>query len=253
MRKLSVEDFYVLRKPLETGRQSPASLAGALLLGSGMQLLVWFLTYNVAGRYTYYPNIEEIRNIHLIVTIILIAFSILFSIPIVYKKGERIQYLVSILTTQNFGASFFLMALFLLGEKEGINENTLISFTIISMFFGALILVSTFIRYILLLYRGHYKRDSASDKRRGNFEKGIHLPIIVTGSIALIYIIQQAVKVFGFADIETLSIMVLFSSISYAIIYVLPEQLIILYCKYRFKSFTFNERGYLYSETDIKR
>ncbi|MBS2967612.1 hypothetical protein J9317_02350 [Metabacillus sp. KIGAM252] len=159
--------------------------------------------------------------------------------------------MMSILTTQNLGASFFLMALFLLGEKEGINENTLISFTIISMFFGALILVSTFIRYFLLLYRGHYKRDSASDKRRG--EKGFHLPIIVTGSIALIYIIQQAVKVFGFADIETISIIVLFSSISYAIIYVLPEQLIILYCKYRFKSFTFNERGYLYSETDIKR
>ncbi|MBS2967607.1 ABC transporter ATPase [Metabacillus sp. KIGAM252] len=249
---LSVEDFRVLRKPLESGRQSPNSLAGALLLGSALQFLVWFLTYNVAGKYTNYPNSDEIRNVHFIITMVLIGCSILFSFPFVYKKAEKIQYLVSIITTQNFGVSFFLIALFLIGENEGITENMLISFTNIAMFFGILLLVCIFVRYSILINRGHYKTGSSSDIRREKIEKRLHLPTIIVGSTALVFIIQHVVRVLGLASIETIAMVAIFISISYTIIYVLPEQLIILYCKYRFKSFNYNERGYLYSETEEK-
>ncbi|MEK3806238.1 ABC transporter ATPase [Bacillus sp. FSL H8-0547] len=249
---LSVEYYRVLRKPLESGRQSPNSLAGALLLGSALQFLVWFLTYNVAGKYTNYPNIDEIKDVHFIMTMVLIGCSILFSLPFVYKKAEKTQYFVSIVTTQNFGVSFFLIAMFLIGENEEITENMLMSFTNISMIFGVLLLVSTFVRYYILINLGHYKSGSSYDLRRKEIEKRLHLPTIIVSSTALIYIIQHVVRVLGIANIDTIVMVAMFISISYTLIYVLPEQLIILYCKFRFKSFNFNERGYLYAEAEEK-
>src|SRR5699024_4680468 len=116
-KKLSEEDFVTLRGPFESGRQSPGSLAPILILSIFLQGLMFFLTYAVAADRSNYPYIEIYFIVHLIITIILILFSVIYSIPAVYMKSQKIQYLVTIMVSQNlFGVFFYLSAIFIIGQ-----------------------------------------------------------------------------------------------------------------------------------------
>ena len=94
-KKLSAEDFAALRGPFESGRQSPKHLGDMLFLSIFLQGLMYALEYFVIADASIYPNKGKILTIHFWITLII------YSIPAVYKKSQKIQYLVVILVSQN--------------------------------------------------------------------------------------------------------------------------------------------------------
>ena len=245
-KKLSEEDFMVLRAPLESGRQSPGSLAGIFLLSLFLQPLMLFITYIVAADSTIFPNKDSMLIIHLWITSILMFMSIIYAIPTVYRKGQKMQYFLSIVVSQNlFGVSLYLSALFLIGGEREMTERSLLNFTYTTLLFGLLILIATSIRFYILLRKGHYRKGSKKDELRGKFETKSYLPIIIVASTGLVFIIQYLVTMFDLADIETMIMVVLGMLIFFTMLFVLPEQLVILYCKFRFDSFNYSKKGKL--------
>ena len=247
--KLVVEDFAVLKGPLESGRQSPSSLSFALLLTIFLQALFYYLTYYVAAEVTIFPYVEKIQTIHFWITASFILLSGLYAIPAVYKRSQRIQYLLSILTIQNIGAVFcYLVALFLIGEQEGVTEDSLLAFTRTTLIIGALIFIATFIRFYILLKKGSYREGSKKEATRQKFETKSNLPMAIIASIGLVFVIQYVVRMFSWTDMEIMLVAIMFIGVFFTMLFVLPEQLVILYCKLRFKSFNFDKKGYLRSE-----
>ncbi|WP_249872493.1 hypothetical protein [Oceanobacillus saliphilus] len=245
--RLKEEDFAVLRGPLESGRQSPNSLAFTLVLCVIFQPLLFFLVYVVAADSSNFPFINNIYYIHLIITISLVVLSAIFSIKTLYKKYQKIQYLLVILGSQNIGGiSFYLMALFFIGQNVD-SESSLLTLAYITLLFGLLTFVVTCIRFYILLKSGAYRKESKRDGLRSKLELDIksYMPIIITASIGLVFVLQFLVRTFGLADIETTIMMIFCFSLFYTMLFVLPEQLVILYCKYRFDSFNYNKNGKL--------
>ncbi len=248
LNKLNVEDFEVLKKTLESGRQSPKTLGDTLLLTVVLQFLMFYVTYFISAESTIYPNVGRIQSIHLYVTAVLVLLSIIFSFPSIYKKMEKTQYLISVIVSQNlFGVFLYLCALFLVGEADGITEKSLLNFTYITFLFGVLIFIVTSIRFYILLKKGKYRKGSAGDELRAKFETKSYLPAVIIGSLGLVFILQYLFSRFQNGDIGMIFYIVLPFLIFYTMLFVLPEQLVILYCKFRFKSFNFNKRGYLES------
>lgn len=68
---------------------------------------------------------------------------------------------------------------------------------------------------------------------------------MIVGSVGLLFILQYLVRTFGLADIESIVMITLFILLFYTMLFVLPEQLVILYCKYRFDSFNYDKNGNL--------
>ncbi len=249
LKNLSEEDFAVLRGPLESGRQSPNSIASVLLLGIFLQALLFYLTYFIAAKYTIYPNVENIQTIHFWLTAAFIFLSILFGIPAVFKKSQKFQYFLSIVVSQNLSVLIYFAALFILGEEEGVKEEQLYSFTWITLSVAALLFIATCLRFFILLKKGHYKKGSKADELRSKFETTSYIPIAIIGGIGLVFLIQYVMKM-GTSDLfDTFMFVFLPLAIFYTMIFVLPEQLVMLYCKFRFKSFNFDERGILYASS----
>lgn len=63
--------------------------------------------------------------------------------------------------------------------------------------------------------------------------------------LGLVFVIQYMDRNSAIDDINVMVASVLGIGLFFVILFVLPEQLVILYCKYRFKSLNFDERGYL--------
>ena len=138
------------------------------------------------------------------------------------------------------------MALFFIGQNVE-SESSLLNFTYITLLLGLLIFIVTCIRFLILLKNGAYRKGSKRDESRSKLESGTksYLPIITTGSVGLVFILQYLVRTFGLADIELIIMMILFFSLFYIMLFILPEQLVILYCKHRFESFNYSENGKL--------
>ncbi|WP_420768985.1 hypothetical protein ACNR9V_08900 [Parageobacillus thermoglucosidasius] len=187
-KKLSAEDFAALRGPFESGRQSPKHLGDMLFLSIFLQGLMYALGYFVIADASIYPNKDKILTIHFWITLII------YSIPAVYKKSQKIQYLVVILVSQNlFGIICYIMTLFTLGsQKYGIHfsKDTLLNFTYITLLIGFLIFIVTFIRFYILLIKGHYRKGSRKEEQRDNMENLIksYLPVIIAGSVGLLFV-----------------------------------------------------------------
>ncbi len=248
LKELKEEDFAVLRGPLESGRQSPTSFSAILLLSVFLQSLTFVLTYVVAADETIFPYKDQVFVTHLVITAMLIILSVVYAIPAVFKKGEKFQYLLSILVSQNlFGVLPYFCSVFIIGQERRITEQSLLQFTAVSLLFGLIVFILTCVRFLILLKKGAYRRGSSKDKLRSKYERGIktYLPIIITGSLGVVFILQFLIRSIGIYDLETAFMMVLFILLFYAMLFVLPEQLVILYCKYRFDSFNFNQKGNL--------
>ncbi|TQR21294.1 hypothetical protein [Psychrobacillus vulpis] len=248
-RKLKEEDFEVMRGPFEYGRQRPEALSGVLILSIFLQALLFALEYFMAGRHTVYPYNDQILLIHFVVTVILSVLSLIYAMPIVYKKSEKMQYLLSILVSQNlFSISFLISALFIIGydgEGKVANAESLIQFTYIVLGIGFLIFVATFIRFYILLRKGHYRKGSKKDALRSRFETTSYVPTAIIGSLGLVFIIQYIVRTSAINDLNMMILIVNGIGLFFVMLFILPEQLVILYCKFRFKSFNFNERDNL--------
>lgn len=247
--KLNEEDFEVLRGPFKSGRQSPGALGGILILSIFFQALLFALEYFMVGPNTVYPYKDQILLIHLVFTVTLSVLSLIYAIPIVYKKSEKMQYLLSILVSQNlFSIPFFICALFLVGNDgkgEKPSSESLLDFTYVTLGIGLLIFIVTFIRFFILLRKGHYRRGSKKDEMRSKFETTSYIPAATISGIGIVYIIQYIARNSAIADLNGMVFVVIGIFLFFVMLFILPEQLVILYCKFRFKSFNFNERGYL--------
>ncbi|OIK13883.1 hypothetical protein [Bacillus sp. MUM 13] len=253
MKKLGYQDFAVLRRPLESGRQSPSSLAANLILAVFLQVIIHLAFYYLADS-TNYPSIHQIRDVHLLATISICVLSILFAIPPVYKRLGAIQYLVSIIVSQNLFCIYpYIGGLILLGRNSQATKDFLANFTTITLEIGLLLFILTFIRFIFLLNKGKYRKGGKKDQLRGTFETDSYLPFVIAGGVGLVFVMQYVIRSTGIEDFGDFFFAMLLFAAFYTMIFVLPEQLVILYCKFRFKSFTFNERGYLLDEDDRKR
>lgn len=185
LKRLSEEDFAVLRGSLESGRQSPSSLGFALILFIFFQPLIFFLTYIVAADSTIFPYEGGLFTLHLIITSALVLLSIVYAVPKIYMKGQKIQYLLITLVSQNTGGvCFYLSALFLIGADRMISQKSLLIFTCITLLFGLLVFTVTCIRFYILLGKGEYRKGSKKDKLRSKAEYDIKsfVPIIIVGS-----------------------------------------------------------------------
>lgn len=244
-KEFTERDFIGFREHLKS-RQNPNSLGGALFISCFLQFLLYYLIYYVAAEATVYPNVATIKKIHFGVTLILTVFSAVFMFSLVFKTFEKTQYLLSILVSQNvFGIYSYLGALFLIGEGDVATSAFLVTFTYITSGIAVVLFVATFFRLYLLIKKGQYRESS---KKGEEFESTSYIPIVIIASIGTLIILITLVinnGVIGVSD-ETIFFIVLSLLIFYVMIYVLPEQLIILYCKFRFKSFNFNMSGHLY-------
>ncbi len=248
LNKLEERDFAVLRGPLESGRQSPKTIGGILILSVFLQALLFSLTYLVAGDNTKFPYKDILFYIHLVGTAILILFSILYSIPSLYNRGQKIQYFISILVSQNlFGIMLFISSLFLMGSDRLfiIEQTRLIQITLIMVGLGILTFIVTFIRFYKLLRKGEYRLGSKKAQLRTRFEaKSLVSFAIIAGtgiSISLQYIFKNMIS----SDGNVIMVILLGPLVFYTMLFVLPEQLVILYCKTRFDSFNFDNDGNL--------
>lgn len=251
-KKLSVEDFATLRGPFESGRQSPSLLGVALVLTLFIQSLCLYLEYDFA-KSTNYPNADKILVVHFWLTIFILIGCLIYSIPFVYKRSQKVQYLFTILASQNIiSGSFLLLSFFSLGQKYDITMASLQKFTNVILIIGALIFIATFIRFYTLLKKGKYRDGSERDILRGNLEKYImsNLPTIIIACTGLGFVIQFLFRNIDYMDSDLIYSVILPVLLFFTMLFVLPEQLVILYCKYRFKSFNFNENGYLYPENE---
>lgn len=247
--RLKEEDFEVLRAPLESGRQSPAALAGILVLSVFLQALLFALEYFVAGYSTVYPYKDEILTVHFWFTVGLIVLSLIYAIPAIYKRSGRIQYLLSIVVSQNlFSLCPFISALFLIGrdgDEQGVTSESLLNATYIILAIGLLIFIVTFIRFYRLLKKGEYRKDSEKGELRAKFEAKSYIPMASIAGLGLVFVIQYIARNSAIDDINIMLMIVIGISLFFVMLFILPEQLVILYCKYRFMSFNFDERGYL--------
>jgi hypothetical protein len=250
--KLKEEDFEVLREPLESGRQSPSSLGFILLLSIFLQAMLFALVYFMAAASTIYPYKEEILKVHFWITLILIVLCLIYAIPAIYKRSGKTQYLISILVTQNMSSiPFLLMALFLIGKDgEGMiaTPESLLNFTNILLFIGLLVFVATCIRFYILLRKGHYRKGSIKGELRAKFEITSYIPSAIIAGVGIVFIIQYIARNSAIDNINDVILIVGGILAFFVMLFILPEQLVILYCKLRYKSFNFNIRGYLNSK-----
>lgn len=175
--------------------------------------------------------------------------SLIFAIPAVYKRSEKVQYLISIIVTQNMSSiPFLIMALFLIGKDgEGIitTSDSLLSFTYIVLLIGFLLFLATCIRFYILLENGHYRKGSKKGEMRGRFETTSYIPSSIIVGLGIVFIIQYIVRNSAIDDLNMITLIVGGILVFFVMLFILPEQLVILYCKFRFRSFNFNERGYI--------
>ncbi|MGG3965542.1 ABC transporter ATPase [Heyndrickxia faecalis] len=251
LKKFNEEDFEVLKGPLESYRQSPQSLGGVLLLGVFLQVLLIYFEYDDCSS-TIFPNAIGIFNIHLWVSSIIIFFTIICAVPFIYQRWQKLQYFISILFSQNFGAvSFAISGLFLLGENPNITTRSLLTFSYIVVITGVLIFLVSSIRFYILLRKGAFRKGTTRDNLRNHIENIIksHFGVILIICGVLGYMAQFLFK----SHSEDTFMILLVFLIYFTMMFVLPEQLVILYCKYRFKSFNFDSHGNLYSSSNDEK
>ena len=238
--ELKEEDFAALRGPFESGRQGPGSLGGMLIFAIFLQALMFSLAYFVGGAESSYPYKQTILEVHLIITIILIMLSIIFGIPSVYKDFQKTQYFITILVSQNlFGLYAYISALLVIGSGDT-NKNSLLMFTFITILAGVLVFMITSVRFYILLKKGKYRSGSGRDVLRGKFEKKSLIPMGTIAGLGIVYIIQYAARNNFYKDADEMIIILIGPVLFYAMLFVLPEQLVLLYCKFRFDSFNYD-------------
>ncbi|MGF2614300.1 ABC transporter ATPase [Rossellomorea vietnamensis] len=243
LNKLPEHYFEVLKAPIISGRQSPNSFGGNLIASILLQWLIYYITYSIASSYTKYPGTETIKEIHFAATICTSILCLLFGIPAIYKRFEKLQYLVSILVSHMlFTVPGLLWALFTIGQGELATAESLVTFTVIIIVTAVLLLGVTIFRFLRLLKKGEYQEGSTRGQIRERFEAKSYLPIAVVGGLGCVFVIQYFIRNFQMESLESVTLIVLPILIFYGMIFVLPEQLVILYCKFRFDDFNIYQR-----------
>lgn len=245
---LDKADFMALRTPFESSRQSPQNLGFILLVTIPFNLLFFLGIYFILGDRVEIPYQDIIFKGHLIITVIISILSIIFAIPSVYMRFQKLQYLLTIILSQAmFTLNAFIAVLFLLKEGRGIliSDANLKKVAIILVITGILVFIVTSIRFYYLLKSGAYRSGSNKDIIRKKFEaKQLFLPLVIAAT-GLSLMLQNTQMNFMMIELETLVLLLSGTLLYFIVIFVLPEQLVLLYCKIRFNSFNYNLEGEL--------
>lgn len=73
----------------------------------------------------------------------------------------------------------------------------------------------------------------------------LYIPAAIVAGTGMVFVIQYIVRFSTLNDLNMIIFIVIGIGLFFTMVFVLPEQLVILYCKIRFQGFNFNERGYL--------
>ena len=219
------------------------------VFGQGLFLI---LEYYIA-TFTRYPGHGEILEVHLWGTAVLAILSLIYAVPAVYRRGQKFQYFLSILVIQNIGAvSMFILVLIMMGTEDAIIQNgTLDSFAMTALAAGLFVFMSAFIRFWLLIRKGAYRRGSGKDILRSRFETKSYVAVAIVGGISLFFTAQYLFRNLGMPNLDMAIMLTLMMLIVYVMLFILPEQLMILYCKFRFRSFNYKKNGELYGSKEF--
>ena len=249
-RTLREKDFEAIRNSA-LSRQTPSNLAGAFIICIPLLWLMYFLVFYVAGDatgdVTNYPLFSEMMLICFWFTVVLTVLMSVFTFRYFYMKFQKIQYILAIVLSHAlFSVSVYLAALFIIGKSYRVSEDVLTKITLISLSSMVLVVIVTIIRFIILLNKGAYRKGTAKDIQRAKFEGYSYVPAVVTASTSLVISLQMIISSYGFQGFREIIVIVIGFLVIHVMSFVLPEQLVILYCKYRFKSFNFDNRGELH-------
>ncbi|WP_370295985.1 hypothetical protein [Rossellomorea marisflavi] len=241
--KLKEKDFEAIRNSA-LSRQTPSNLAGAFIICIPLLWLMYFLVFYVAGDatgdVTNYPIFSEMMFICFWFTVVLTVLMIVFTFRYFYMKFQKIQYILAIVLSHAlFSVSVYLAALFIIGKSDRVSEDVLMKITLISLSSMVLVVIVTIIRFIILLNKGAYRKGTAKYVQRTEHEGSSYMTIIGVATIGLVVVLEMIISPFGFGGHQRIVIILSFLVV-HIMSFVLPVQLVILYCKYRFKSFNFD-------------
>ncbi|WP_035726465.1 hypothetical protein, partial [Gracilibacillus boraciitolerans] len=220
--KLREEDFLALRKPLESKRQSPKSLGGIFILSIFIQSF-WLFIEHFVSDYSIYPNIDLIIKVHLSFSVGLAIVTIVYAVPWIYMRSQRMQYFLSILVSQNlFGISLFMLAIIAISADISNNAYLLQRYTIIALCIGVFVFIITCIRFYFLLKRGRYRKGTKKDVQRNKLESTSLLSIVIPMGIGITFLIQYLVRNFDLLGLDTIIMTTMFIVIFYVMLFVLP-------------------------------
>lgn len=251
---LSEEDFAVLRGPLESGRQSPNSLAGTLLLAPFLLIVI----LGLANAFVFTDRLELPHTVVVVICLIcdllgliIIILSIIFSFKKIYQKRQRAQYLLSVVVVQTIIGFLYLVMLYYLFDDVQFHHTYKVSTTSMALFsigtflIGIFLFIVAFIRFLRLLKQGQFRKNTKRDQLRGKLEKQMK-QYTIYGAVSVSSVFLTGIKVMN-VDFEVMIAVSIGVSLFYIMMFILPEQLVIWYCKGRFKSFNFDENNILYA------
>lgn len=251
IKTLSEEDFAVLNGPLESGRQSPGALGVNLILVAVMitgMLILFNWIFAVSELEEGYSLVLTILIVVTVIGIILIMLSVIFSIKGVYETRQAAQYFIVILVTQyTFGLLLYLAGLFIIlhdlqhGYRGEVGVEELALFAIASFSIGIFIFIFSFIRFVRLLKKGKFRKNTSRDKIRGQLEARTDefKKTGIFGGIAMLGTATSIFQMFPVHDAESLLIVTIGITLFFVMLFILPEQLVSWYCIKKFNSFRY--------------
>lgn len=255
--RLPEDDFSALRRRFELHQQSPRVL-GKALVGSTIALAIFgFFSIIILTDGWDHPLLDRIFLIHAVITGIQMALSLIYGIPHVNRVSQKMQYVIVMNTLLLIGISFYMVPLYVVADEVlfgynallyDVTAETFIRFIQLSLLLGFFIMIVGFIRFNYLLKHGKFRKGSHLDLKRQTTEESPTdyiraILIIVVGIVVIAQAIMRYLKVDDPSRILVASFGIL---AFYFVLYKLPDQLCILYCKWRFKSFNFDKEGNIY-------
>ena len=252
LHKLEEEDFAIFRASFESGRQTPKNLRKAIFILILMQVVIGIGVYAAAGpsmRPEYYK--ATLLIVQYILTLILLIYSMIYTIPTIYMKRQHIQFLVASLSLFNFFGIFpYYGGLFMLVRTVEITERSFFNLALFILVTGVILFIIIIFRLQRLLQAGIFGRDS----KKYNYEEVLKkdrailskLPKVMIAGIGIMFTIQIVLLKSFDADTETIMIVLIGIALFYYAIIQFANATIVTYCKKRFASFNFDEDGNLY-------
>lgn len=250
--KFKEEDFGLFRSSFESERQSPKSAGKWLLISVFTQTFMFLLLFIVTFEYTrLYVFKLVIVSAVLLLTVVLIILSIVYSIPHLYKKQEHIQYKVlSLGLFNNIIVHPFFIGMFILMQANDTNDLIYIGVALLLSLMGIGLFAVIFYKTTDAIANGYFSRCSTKNDydEAVKKDKGFNsnLPTLIFGGTGFLLIFGSSLPFVGTVEGEKVFLAILFISVYFFGIHVITMNLIAIYCKGRFRSFNFSQEGYLY-------
>lgn len=218
-----------------------------LLLISGVIFI--FTMFGSQSYHVTSPIWKNIIEVNKVILIVQFVITILFSIPKISYKFQKIQMIITSIALLKMSWEFYI-AFFLIRADSDLPE-TFDRWGIFAFIAGIIILFYSCIRAIRRVRQGHFKVDG----------KGLYDFQQSKGTISLPFIFGATILggVFGKIEFSTITgmyfellfFLAIAMIIQYLIAMVWPEFLLITYCKFRFPSFIVPEEPQRKKQTNL--